>query len=114
MTIKLSDYINGENRKLTPKQIRRFLIDYGFDDVEESIYMKTSDFFKMVKRFTNPDLERKAKAFDEVKKYTLNNHDEFEDRKDRARNPKEYDYFRTLQIANRAVINKCRQLEGKE
>lgn len=35
MTIKLSDYINDENRKLTPEQIRRFLIDYGFDDVEE-------------------------------------------------------------------------------
>ena len=35
MTIKLSDYINDENRKLTPEQIRKFLIDYGFDDVEE-------------------------------------------------------------------------------
>ena len=34
MTIKLSDYINDENRKLTPEQIRQFLIDYG-DDVEE-------------------------------------------------------------------------------
>ena len=35
MTIKLSDYINDENRKLTPEQIRRFLIGYCFDDVEE-------------------------------------------------------------------------------
>lgn len=33
---------------------------------EESIYMKTSDFFKMVEKFTDPDLERKAKAFDEI------------------------------------------------
>lgn len=33
---------------------------------EESIYMKTSDFFKMVERFTDPDLERKAKAFDRI------------------------------------------------
>lgn len=57
------------------------------------------------------ELEKKAKAFDEVKKYTLNNHDEFEDRKDRARNHIEYDYFSALQIANRAVINKCKQLE---
>ena len=31
---------------------------------EESIYMKTSDFFEMIERFTDPDLERKAKAFD--------------------------------------------------
>lgn len=56
----------------------------------------------------------KAKAFDEVRNYVLNNHDEFEDRKDRARNSTEYDYFRTLQIANNAVINKCRQLEVGE
>lgn len=33
---------------------------------EESIYMKTSDFFEMIEKFTNPDLERKAKAFDEI------------------------------------------------
>lgn len=65
----------------------------------------------------NDELEKtydKAKAFDEIKKYALNNHDEFEDRKDRARNHIEYDYFRTLQIANNAVINKCKQLEGEE
>ncbi|WWT40298.1 hypothetical protein [Staphylococcus phage PT1-4] len=35
---------------------------------EESIYMKTSDFFEMIERFTDPDLERKAKAFDEINK----------------------------------------------
>lgn len=33
---------------------------------EESIYMKTSDFFEMIERFTDPDLERKAKAFDKL------------------------------------------------
>lgn len=33
---------------------------------EESIYMKTSDFFEMIERFTDPDLERKAKFLDEV------------------------------------------------
>ncbi|WP_337227935.1 hypothetical protein [Staphylococcus succinus] len=38
---------------------------------EESIYMKTSDFFKMIERFTDPDLERKAKAFDEIMKGEL-------------------------------------------
>lgn len=32
MSIKLNDYINDENKKLTPEQIRRFLIDYGFND----------------------------------------------------------------------------------
>lgn len=35
MTIKLSDYINDENRKLTPEQVRQFLIDYGFDEALE-------------------------------------------------------------------------------
>lgn len=35
MTIKLSDYINDENKKLTPEEIRQFLIDYGFDDALE-------------------------------------------------------------------------------
>lgn len=34
---------------------------------EESIYMKTSDFFEMVEKFTDPDLERKAKAWDLLK-----------------------------------------------
>lgn len=43
---------------------------------EESIYMKTSDFFKMVERFTDPDLERKAKAFDEILNIDLAQHDE--------------------------------------
>lgn len=32
MGMKLSDYINDENRKLTHEQIRQFLIDYGFDE----------------------------------------------------------------------------------
>lgn len=32
MGIKLSDYINDENRKLTPEQIRQFLIEHGFDE----------------------------------------------------------------------------------
>jgi hypothetical protein len=34
---------------------------------EESIYMKTSDFSEMIERFTDPDLERKAKAWDKLK-----------------------------------------------
>lgn len=52
---------------------------------EESIYMKTSDFFKMVEEFTDPDLERKAKAFDtflsynkHVKKYNTSDYHELE------------------------------------
>jgi len=36
------------------------------DAEEESIYMKTSDFSEMIERFTDPNLERKAKAFDEI------------------------------------------------
>ena len=35
MGMKLSDYINEDNRKLTPEQIRQFLIDYGFDEALE-------------------------------------------------------------------------------
>ena len=35
MGIKLSDYINDKNRKLTPEQIRQFLIEYGFDEALE-------------------------------------------------------------------------------
>lgn len=38
---------------------------------EESIYMKTSDFFEMIERFTDPDLERKAKAFDAIKEFII-------------------------------------------
>ena len=45
MTIKLSDYINDENKKLTPEEIRQFLIDYGFDDALEKFdeKLKTSN-----------------------------------------------------------------------
>ena len=41
---KLNDYINDENRKLTPEQIRQFLIDYGFDEALEKFdeKLKTS------------------------------------------------------------------------
>ena len=35
MGIKLSDYINDKNRKLTPEQVRQFLIDCGFDEALE-------------------------------------------------------------------------------
>lgn len=35
MGIKLSDYINDENEKLTPEEVRQFLIDYGFDEALE-------------------------------------------------------------------------------
>lgn len=58
-------------------------------------------------------MERKAKAFDEVKKYALSKHDEFEERKEFAGNFEEFEYYETLQIANRAIINKCKQLEDK-
>lgn len=45
MTIKLSNYINDENRKLTPEQVRQFLIDYSFDDALEKFdeKLKTSN-----------------------------------------------------------------------
>ncbi|MGO3049142.1 MULTISPECIES: DUF1024 family protein [unclassified Staphylococcus] len=59
------------------------------------------------------EVYRKAKAFDEVKQYALSKNKDFEDRKDTARSNKEFNYFNTLQIANRAIINKCKQLEDK-
>lgn len=59
------------------------------------------------------EVYRKAKAFDEVKKYALSKNEDFEDRKDTARSNKEFNYFNTLQIANRAIINKCKQLEDE-
>ena len=40
MGIKLSDYINDENRKLTPEEVRQFLIDYGFDEALEKFNEK--------------------------------------------------------------------------
>lgn len=63
------------------------------------------------KRLT--EQERKAKAFDEVKQYALIKNKDFEDRKDTAGSNKEFNYFNTLQIANKAIINKCKQLEDK-
>lgn len=52
---------------------------------EESIYMKTSDFFEMIERFIDSDLERKAKAWDnyiaEVRervRFTENTEDDIE------------------------------------
>lgn len=59
------------------------------------------------------EVYRKAKAFDEVKQYALSKNKDFEDRKDTARSNKEFNYFNTLQIANRAIINKFKQLEDK-
>lgn len=80
---------------------------------KESIYMKTSDFSKMIDAFTDPDLKRKAKAFDEIKEYVLSKNKDFEDRKDFVSNEEEFKYFETLQIANRSIINKCKQLEDE-
>ncbi|OIS52052.1 hypothetical protein A4A29_09680 [Staphylococcus equorum] len=59
------------------------------------------------------ELVAKAKAFDEVKRYALSKNKDFEDRKDTAGSNKEFNYFNTLQIANRAIINKCKQLEDE-
>ena len=75
--------------------------EYEWDEIE--IVVK-EDYLK---------LKRKAKAFDEVKQYALSKNKDFEDRKDTARSNKEFDYFNTLQIANKVIINKCKQLEDK-
>lgn len=59
------------------------------------------------------EMERKAKAFDEVKKYASNKYDEFEERKESAGNIEEFEYYETLQIAKKAIISKCKQLEDE-
>ncbi|PTK95467.1 hypothetical protein [Staphylococcus gallinarum] len=59
------------------------------------------------------EVYRKAKAFDEVKKYALSKYDEFEERKEFAENIDEWDYFNALNIANNAIINKCKQMENE-
>ncbi|MGW7932309.1 hypothetical protein ACWEWU_11680 [Staphylococcus xylosus] len=66
-----------------------------------------------IKRDVLQEVYRKAKAFDEVKEYVLSKDKDFEDRKDRARSNSEFNYFETLQIANRAIINKCKQVEDE-
>lgn len=58
-------------------------------------------------------LKDKAKAFDEIKKYALSKYDEFEDKKECAGNIEEFEYYETLQIAKKAIINKCKQLEDE-
>ncbi|MEN1895160.1 hypothetical protein [Staphylococcus nepalensis] len=59
------------------------------------------------------ELKRKAKVLDEVKKYALSKYDEFEERKEFAGNIEEFEYYETLQIAKKAIINKCKQLEDE-
>lgn len=78
-------------------------IYYGYDHLAYNIVPFRQD----------EEVYRKAKAFDEVKEYALSKNKDFEDRKDTARSNKEFDYFNTLQIANRAIINKCKQLEDE-
>lgn len=76
--------------------------EYEWDEIE--IVIK-EDYLK---------LKRKAKAWDSLKEYALSKNKDFEDRKDTARSNKEFNYFNTLQIANRAIINKCKQLEDNQ
>ncbi|WP_281512667.1 hypothetical protein [Mammaliicoccus vitulinus] len=76
-----------------------------------NLWVSDTDY-KNAKESLN-EVYRKAKAFDEVKQYALSKNKDFEDRKDTARSNKEFNYFNTLQIANRAIINKCKQLEDE-
>lgn len=78
-------------------------IYYGYDHLAYNIVPFKQD----------DEVYRKAKAFHEIKQYALSKNDEFEDRKDRARNIEEFEYYETLQIAKKAIINKCKQLEDE-
>lgn len=60
MGIKLSDYINDENKKLTPEEVRQFLIDYGFDEALEKFDEKlesNEDYIEHhIPHFTNMNI----------------------------------------------------------
>lgn len=60
MGIKLSDYINDENKKLTPEEVRQFLIDYGFDEEIKEVYRKAKFLDEVIKKvkteFVSEDL----------------------------------------------------------
>lgn len=76
-----------------------------------NLWVSDTDY-KNAKESLN-EVYRKAKAFDKVKKYALSKYDEFEDRKECASNIEEFEYYETLQIANKAIISKCKQLEDE-
>lgn len=87
-------------------KLKNRLLDLEFDTWEE-----TAQFEREYRELE--EVYRKARAFEEVKKYALSKYDEFEGRKDTARSNKEFNYFNTLQIANKAIINNCKQLEDE-
>ena len=55
MGIKLSDYINDENRKLTPEQIRQFLIEYGFDE-DMTVREFDDEMYELLKQTGKTDI----------------------------------------------------------
>ncbi|MGW7932843.1 hypothetical protein ACWEWU_14575 [Staphylococcus xylosus] len=82
------------------------LYDVILDTDKVVLHQQLEMFDSMEKMF------KKAQAFDEIKKYVVSKHDEFEDRKDRADTSFQFDYFSTLQKANAAIIVKCNELES--
>lgn len=112
---KNSDLIFAEDENKQLKESRDW--DYEYQAMISNSISKNKDyFFTTTAKDMKNELEevyRKAKFFDEVKEYALSKNKNFEDRKDTARSNKEFDYFNTLQIANKAIINKCKQLEDK-
>lgn len=108
----LRNYLIG-HKNVNPK-FDGFEVLKSLDELKE-VYQKARllDDIVIATKKRLSEQERKAKAFDEVKKYALSKNKDFEDRKDTARSNKEFNYFNTLQIANRAIINKCKQLEDE-
>lgn len=76
-----------------------------------SMQYETNEFYNMADEVEK--VYRKARAFDEVKQYALSKHDEFEHRKELA-GYEEFKYYAALQIANKAIVNKCKQLEDNK
>lgn len=62
----------------------------------KSIYMKTSDFSEMIEEFTDPDLERKAQAFDAIR----NIEDEYYDKYGEIMSEDEYLHYVDIIVHN--------------
>lgn len=74
MGMKLSDYINDDNRKLSPEQIRDFLIDYDFDEALEIFDEKIKEQDRI------KELEEELKQCEYVKASVFSDREEYKNK----------------------------------
>ncbi|MEX3487351.1 hypothetical protein QJ870_00380 [Staphylococcus warneri] len=65
-------------------------------------------------RERNAALEKKTQAFDEIKEYTLDKIEMLEIRQDHAPSPSQFEYFRNLLTAFKAIKINIEKLEREE